>query len=58
MSNCKHKDRAAGPRFPLVWGSAATLVCLVCGMWRELGHGRRWRPAAELLIALVNRETP
>ena len=32
---CTHYDTKDGPRIPLRWGSAPTVVCRLCGFWRD-----------------------
>lgn len=32
---CAHAETKPGPRIPLAYGSAATLVCAGCGRWRQ-----------------------
>lgn len=58
---CEHKDLGDGPRVPLRHGSAATKVCLMCGMWadpRDAANPNdprkyRWRKAEQLLVYIA-----
>lgn len=46
-----------GPRIPLSYGSAATLICKACGSWRqERQRMGPWRTRAELDAALEEPE--
>lgn len=61
--SCKHEDISEGPRLPLQYGSAPTLVCKDCGMWRDARDAlpryrpaAAFRPAAELLKAIARRD--
>lgn len=46
-----------GPRIPLRWGSAATLICRRCGMWRqERTPTGPWQSPAALQEALDAEE--
>lgn len=50
---CVHADTRSGPRIPLRYGSAATLVCTECGAWRQdRGTRKRWHPKNTLAAAL------
>lgn len=42
---CTHYDTKDGPRMTLRWGTAATLICKLCGQWRDARHYAtpRWR---------------
>jgi hypothetical protein len=44
---CKHPIVTDGPRIPLLYGSAATLVCTRCGSYRRSGD-ERWLPKEQL----------
>lgn len=55
-TGCHHHNTKKGPRIPLRYGSAATLICLHCNWWRqERRSSFEWQPPEELTEAL-NRD--
>jgi hypothetical protein len=57
MVDCQHPMKNEGPRIPLRWGSAATMVCTDCGAWRQTRIvPSQWQPAAELAKSFCNEE--
>ena len=59
MADCQHKIYKQGPRIPLRYGSSATRICQICGMWRQDRPGfgdADWKPSTDLDDALNAEE--
>lgn len=60
--NCRHTGNMnPGPRIPLAYGSAATLICQACGRWRQDRPGFEngpWLTQSEMEDRLSEDEQP
>jgi hypothetical protein len=57
MVACPHHFENEGPRIPLRYGSAATMICTACGAWRQTRVvPAQWEPAETLSRAFTDDE--
>jgi hypothetical protein len=52
---CHHPWVNKGPRIPLRFGSAETVVCSSCGCWTQT-RWEKWQIPAELALAFQDEE--